>query len=180
MFQYMGLILVPISWLAGIYLVRKWRGTYAMSISKHAASAKGATKLFAIVLGGGSVLFYWWLIQWFTPHLELGTRFVVLLCFTAAAQIIVALVPDSVGWRHHIHQKVAVTMAVCYAPLAYLILTSGKITNFARLIGYLFIAYVIMVVVLFFFVKKSREYYLIFQSLYIAAFQLVILTAAYL
>ena len=180
MFQYIGLILVPISWLAGVYLVRKWRGTYAMSVSKHAASARGASKLFAVVLGGGSGLFYWWLIQWFTPHLELGTVFVVLLSFTATAQIAVALIPDTVGWRHHVHQKTALTMAACYVPLTYLVLASSKVSTSARIIGYACITCTAVAGLLFFCVKKTHNYYLFFQSLYIVAFQVIILSAAYL
>lgn len=179
MFQYLGLILVLISWLAGIYLVRKWRGTYAMSISKHAASAKGASKLFAIVLGGGSVLFYWWLIQWFTPHLKLGTVFVVLLGFTAAAQIVVALIPDTIGWRHHAHQKIAFTMSVLYLPITYMILSSDQVSTAARLISFLCLGYMLIAAIGFFAFKKLRNYYLIFQSLYIVAFQIIILSTAY-
>lgn len=180
MFQYLGLILVPISWLAGVYLVRKWRGTYAMSISKHAASAKGASLLFAVVLGVGSALFYWWLIKWLTPHLGLGAGFLALLSFTAMAQIVVALIPDTVGWRHHVHQKLALTMAAFYAPLTYLILASGNISTLAQIIGYVCVVYMAVAVVLFLCVKKARNYYLIFQSLYIVTFQVIILSAAYL
>jgi hypothetical protein len=179
MFHYLGLILVPISWLGGVYLVRKWRGTYAMSISQHAASAKGASKLFAGVLGGGSVLFYWWLIQWFTPHLKLGEVFVVILIFTATAQIIVALIPDIVGWQQHIHQKVALIMAACYIPLTYLILSSSKVSTSARIIAYVLIICTVLAGLLFICVKKAHNYYLFFQSLYIVAFQVIILSAAY-
>jgi hypothetical protein len=160
-------------------MIRKWRGTYAMSISKHAASAKGASILFAVILGIGSTFFYWWFIQWFTPHLGLGAGFVALLSFTGAAQVVVALIPDTIGWRHHVHQKVALTMAACYAPLTYLILTSNKISTFARVVGYVAIAYAVVAALLFIFVKKAHNYYLIFQSLYIVAFQLVVLSAAY-
>ncbi|HEX7633180.1 MAG TPA: hypothetical protein VF401_02530 [Candidatus Saccharimonadales bacterium] len=179
MFQYLGLILVPISWVAGVYLVRKWRGTYAMSISKHAASAKDASKLFAVILGGGSALFYWWLIEWFTPHLKLGSVFVILLSFTAAAQIVVALIPDTIGWRHHVHQKVALAMAACYVPLTYLILASGNVSTAARVIAYACVASTLIAGLLFLCVKKARNYYLIFQSMYIVAFQVIILSVAY-
>jgi len=179
-FPYLGLILVPISWLAGIYLVRNWHGTYSMSISKHAASAKNASKFFAVVLVGGGVLSYWWLIQWFTPHLGLGTIFVALLSFTAIAQIVVAIIPDVLGWQHHVHQKVAVIMAACYVPLTYLVLASSKVSLSARIIAYVCIAFTIVVGLLFFFVKKARSYYLVFQSLYIVAFQIIILSSAYL
>jgi hypothetical protein len=180
MFQYLGLILVLISWTAGTYLVQKWHDTYAMSISKHAASAKGASRLFAIVLGGGSVLFYWWLIQWFRPHLELGAIFTVLVGLTATAQIIVGIVPDTIGWRHHIHQKAAAIMAVCYAPLTYLILTSTAIDTPTRVIVYVCITCTIAAGLFLFSVKRARDYYLFFQSLYIVAFQVIILSVAYL
>ena len=180
MFHYLGLILVITSWVAGVYMVRKWSGTYAMSISKHAARAKGASTLFLIVLGVGSTLFYWWLIKWLTPHLGLGSVFVALLSFTAVAQILVALVPDTFGWRHQVHQKVALAMAACYLPLTYLIVTSSKVSTYARMISYICLAYMIVAASVFFFTKKARNYYLLFQSLYIVAFQIVILAAAYL
>jgi hypothetical protein len=116
---------------------------------------------------------------WCENGVDLGASFIVLLSLTAVAQILTALVPDTMGWRHHVHQKVALTMAIFYLPLTYMIVTSSKASTPARIIAYTCIAYMAVAASIFCFTKKVRNYYLVFQSLYIVAFQIIILSAAY-
>jgi hypothetical protein len=95
------------------------------------------------------------------------------------AQFIVAIVPDTNGWRHMVHHKIALGMAALYIPLTYLVLSSGRVSGVAKMVSAVCIAYMVVATFLFFFVKWARSYYLIFQSLYIVAFQVIILSAAY-
>lgn len=180
MLEYLGLVLVPISWITIGYIVYKWRGTYAMSISQHAASAKGAYNLLFVTLIAGGLVFYYWLLAWFTPHLELPKTFSYVLSLTMLLQIVAGAIPDSTGWKHRTHQSAAYFMAVLYIPLTYLIVASENISTLAKVVGAVCISYIFFSAYLFFFVKKTRNYYLIFQSLYIFAFQIIILSAAYL
>lgn len=180
MFEYLGLILSLIIWVAISFMLIKWRGTYAMSISQHAASAKGAYNLLFITLIGGGLLFYCWLLFWFAPHLVLPRVFIFILSLTVLLQVIAGIIPDSTDWRHRTHQGAAYFMAVLYIPLAYLIISSGNISTLTTIISTVCISYIFFSAYLFFFVKRARKYYLIFQSLYIISFQIIILSAAYL
>jgi len=158
----------------------KWHGTYTMSISQHAASTKGAYNLLFITLIVGGLLFYSWLLAWFAPYLELPKSFSYVLSLTVLLQIIAGIIPDSTGWKHRTHQSAAYFMAVLYIPLSYFIVTSEKISLTAQIVCAICIGYIFLSAYLFFFVRKARNYYLIFQSLYIVSFQLIILSAAYL
>lgn len=180
MFEYLGLILVPISWITIGYILYRWRGTYNMSISQHAASAKGAYNVLFVTLIAGGLLFYYWLLAWFAPHLLLPKAFSYVLSLTVLLQFIAGAIPDSTDWKHRSHQSAAYFMAILYIPLTYLIVTSNVISTLATIISAVCISYIFFSAYLFFFVKNARKYYLIFQSLYIVSFQIIILSAAYL
>lgn len=64
--------------------------------------------------------------------------------------------------------------------LSWFIVSSQNISRAARLIGDIHLLYMVVATALFFTVKKTRDKYLIFQSLYIIAFQIIILSTAYL
>lgn len=180
MLQYLGLLLVALSWLGGLYLIRTWRGSPTMSISQHAASTKDASKLFAMILVVGGGTSYIWLIAYFVPLLDLPILFTALLTATFILQIIVALVPDSDSWKRIIHRSAAYPMTALYFPLSYLIIRSDPISHIAQLLGGACVVYMLLVSILFFTIKRTRNKYLILQCLYIIAFQLIILSAAYL
>jgi len=151
-----------------------------MSLSLHAASNKTASKLFALVLVVLGLLFYYWLVKWFTPHLDLPNAFVALLTITIICQCIAGLVADTEGWSHKVHYIAAYTMAYLYLPLSALILFADNIAHLAKVLGAICLAWMVVALMLFWFVKRTRPHYLLFQSSYIVAFQLVILFAAYL
>jgi len=71
-------------------------------------------------------------------------------------------------------------MVALYIPLIYLVLSSGRVSGAAKIVSAICVAYMVVATFLFFFIKWARAYYLIFQSLYIVAFQVIILSAAYL
>lgn len=176
----LGFIVTILFWVAGAYLLRTWRGTNKMSISQHAASAKGATLLFTTTLIFLGATFYYWLIAWFVPHLQLGTMFVVTLTVMIVLLCIAAVVPDSQGWKRIVHRLAAYGMALLFIPLTYQILGSSQLSDAARFVGYAGLVYMIFAGLTAIFSKKAWDYYLLFQSLYIVAFQLVILVAAYM
>lgn len=177
--KFFGLCLVLLSWAAGIYMLRKWRGLRSMSISQHAASNPAALRLFASVLIAGGLAFYVWLVRWFAPELNLSALFVVLITATFLTQIVAALIPDTKGWRSSTHRAAAYSGAFLYLPLSYLILTAPNISGPGKIVGLVCFSYMILACFLYLFVKKSHDHYVIFQALYIMAFQVIILSAAY-
>lgn len=177
--KFLGLFLVLLSWVVGAYMLRKWRGSRTMTISQHAASNSNALKLFATILIAGGLAFYVWLVRWFTPTLNLSALFVILVTIALLTQVVAGLIPDSEGLKSKIHRAAAYSGAFLYLPLSALILTASKISTPAQIIGLVCFLYMIIASFSYFFVKKARNHYLIFQTLYIVAFQIVILAAAY-
>jgi hypothetical protein len=180
MFQYLGLILTLISWLAGIYLVTKWRDRTLPTISRHAASSKHASLLFAIVLAGCGLIFYFWLVKWFTPHINPSQPFETLLALAIGCQVITALAPDTQGLSRTVHRWAAYTMAVLYLPLVALIVIASSISSLARFICVPIALYMLVSFVVVALMGRAKNKYLAFQASYIMAFQVAILVAAYL
>ncbi len=180
MFRYLGLVLVMLSWLAGFYLVTKWRDRTLPTISRHAASSKHASLLFAAALIGLGVLFYIWLLGWFCPHLHLGLLFKIVLTLAVTCQIVTALAPDTQGLSRTIHLVAAFTMATLYLPLTALILAAPHLSVLARVLDSVAGLYMLATFILFVILGKAKARYLLFQASYIMVFQTAILVAAYL
>jgi hypothetical protein len=180
MLHYLGLVLVLASWAGGAYMITKWRNKDFLTISKHAASTKESAFFFAGILICLGLVFYYWLLAWFAPHLHLHTDFKVVLSITIACQIITALAPDTKGIVRSIHRIAAYTMAILYLPLSWIVLRSPEMSNIARYLGGLLLAYMVVTFICIVLFKLSRKRYLIFQALYVIAFQLIVLFAAYL
>jgi hypothetical protein len=180
MIEYLGLTVVFLSWIAGGYLLSKWRGSNDMSISQHAATSRQASVLFAVVMSGGGLLFYYWTLKWLVPRLDLGLWFSFLITLAFIGQFVAGLVADVVGHRRRIHRIAAYAMAYLFLPLSVLLINASNISGPARIIGILCLIYMIGSLLLINLVPATRKHYLIYQASYIVAFQLQILSAAYL
>lgn len=179
MFQYLGLILVLISWVLAMTLILKWRDKELVTISKHGAVSKKTKALFASALIGLGATFYYWILTWVVPRLQLGDTFISLLFLTIALVVVTALVPDTPGWRRNVHHIAAFGMAILYLPLVVLIINATT-SEIARLIGLGCLIYMATSFVLVAIIGKAKQHYLIFQILYIVAMQVAILSAAYI
>ncbi len=180
MFQYFGLFLVLTSWLGGFLLIAKWYDTDLPTISRHAASDRSALRLFAVILVLLGLSFYYWLIEWFMPHLELTLIFQIMLTITILCQLIAALVPDTSGRQRTIHRCAAYIMAILYLPLSVLIIMSPQITFLAQMICSFFLVYMFISFFLIAVMGRAKSKYLFFQVSYIVAFQLIIILATYI
>ncbi len=179
MFEYFGLILVVLSWLGGYLLISRFYSKDLRTISKHAASNRTASRLFATILILVGAAFYWWLIKWFVPHLELTFVFQLILTITILCQFIAALAPDVDGWRGVIHRWSAWLMAILYLPLSALIIISPQMTLMLQIICSLLVTYMFIGFILVAIMGKAESKYLPLQASYIVSFQLIILITAY-
>jgi hypothetical protein len=162
-----------------VYLVTKWRDKNLPTISRHAASSRRASLLFAVVLIGCGILFYAWLMAWFVPHLQLGLPFQVVLTLAVACQVVTALAPDTEGLSRKVHRYAAYTMAVLYLPLIAFMITDTHLSGVARIVGSLLGLYMLATFIIVVMLGKAKSRYLLFQALYIMMFQSAILVAAY-
>jgi hypothetical protein len=178
--QFVGLLMVFLSWAAGFYLLKKWRNKELRTISTHASSAKPALWLFASVLIIAGGIFYAWLAFWLAPRLGLGTIFQILVAATFLSQAVTALVPDIPGRQHDIHHVVAYTMATLFLPVAWWTIIAPETSPIARIIGvvggiYMAVSFLFVVIL-----GKYQHQFLKFQISYIVMLQIVVLAAAYL
>jgi hypothetical protein len=169
-----------VSWILVIALLFRRRDHSLHTISRHAVKSIQARIVFAVILIGGGTVVYSWLLLWFRPHLELGMLFKVVLSATFAAQFITALAPDLPGRRRSVHQFAAFGMAGLYIPLALLIITAPRLDVFARFTDVVLLSYMLLTLIVVAILGKAKRRYLIFQTLYIASMQAIILVSAYL
>lgn len=171
--------MIVATWIAGWYLLTRWRDKDFLSISRHAASSPMTMALFAVVLIGCGAVLYWWLAFWLGPKLGLGSLYLGILAAAFVCQVVTAAVPDISGWYRKVHKLAAWTMAWLFLPMAWLVATAPVMDQPARVIcvalaGYMTFGAVMGVA------RKIRARFLFFQASYIVALQLIILTAAYL
>lgn len=172
--------MVAISWLAGRYLLKKWRDKELHSISEHAASHPIAMRLFAGVLISCGAIFYWWLIFWLAPRLGLHSVFQTIAIVTFIFQTITAVIADVPGRKRTVHRLTAYTMAFLFIPLAWLVVFAPATSVFAKVFGILAAAYMTTSFFWGVVLKRSRDKFLTLQVIYIMTLQLVVLVAAYL
>lgn len=173
-------MLALVSWmLAGMFIFR-WRNHEFSTISRHAAQSKKARLFFGLLLIVGGTILYYWLVFWFTPHLQLGLLFKIVLGLTVLAQFVVGLAPDTSGWRRSIHRIAAFGMAILFVPLSLLIITAHHLDYFARFIDLVLLSYMVITFVLVAILGRARRSYLVFQIVYLVAMQAIVLVSAYL
>jgi hypothetical protein len=177
--MHVGPLMILLSWLAGWWLLTKWRNKDFLSISRHAASAPMTMVLFAVVLiGCGSVL-YGWMAFWLAPRLGLGRAFMTVLLVAFICQAVTALLPDIEGWRRVGHKLAAWSMAVLFLPMAILLSTAANLSLTARLICAVLTMYMVVGVSLV-MLRKVKTTFLFFQASYVMALECIVLAATYL
>lgn len=178
--EYVGLLFTVFSWLAGAFLLLKWRGTHEMSISRHAASSRKASLLFATVMCGIGGIFYYWILVWLTPELGLGWEFQALVILAFIGQFIAGLVPDVPGRRRFIHRLGAYGMALLFLPLSLMLTTAPQASQLAQWFGLLCLPWLVFAGIWGVRHWKDRRHYLPIQVAFIVVFQVQILVTAYL
>jgi len=179
MFEHLGLLLVGLSWLGGYFLISRSYDESFPTISRHAASNRAATHLFAVILILVGAAFYYWLIEWFAPHLKLPVAFELILTLTIICQFIAGLAPDVAGWRGVVHRWSAYLMAILYVPLSILIIASPEVTLLVQLLCGALLIYMVIGFIFVAILGKAKARYLPLQISYIVSFQSIILLAAY-
>jgi hypothetical protein len=113
------------------------------------------------------------------PHVGLSFVFGLIFTLAFAAQLIAAWIPAIPGWKSKIHTSVAYFMAFLFIPLAIEII-AASISNVARFIDVLCLVYMVAAWYLLVMLRKARQKYLLYQSLYVIAMQIIILSSAYI
>lgn len=179
MLRHFAVLAVIVFWSASIYMIRRWRGSKAITFSNHAASEKGAYYLFAIAVSLETILYAFFLYGWFIPKYSLPILFSILAALTLIGHLISGLVPETKGWARKIHYNVALGVVWLFIPTTWIIALSEKIPTAGRIAALLAVLTMVILWIILFTVKSSRKNSLIFQSLYIATLPVVLIICTY-
>ncbi|HSX01860.1 MAG TPA: hypothetical protein VLI05_00940 [Candidatus Saccharimonadia bacterium] len=88
--------------------------------------------------------------------------------------------PDRPGWQRRLHQGAAWLMAVLFLPLAAFIVAAPDLVFRVRFVAAAIGLYMLGTFIWGVVLRGGRQHFLAFQVIYIIAFRVLILAAAYL
>lgn len=180
MLKHLGLILILVGWALAIVLIFKWRNKDLRTISSHGASSKRASLLFTAVLIGLGVPFYYWILFWLVPYLQLGLSFKVVITLALIFNIVTAFTTDTGTKSKTIHRTAAFIMFILFIIMSFMIINAPVISSTAQIIGMVMLIYIFVSALVVRFTQFGRRHSLIFESLFIFSVHFIILSAVYL
>jgi hypothetical protein len=177
----LGVISIGLACTAGWFLLRRWPQGRASSISRHAGRQRTSYFLFASTLTLCGLLFSLFMWRWFGPTIGADWPFYVFLGLAIIFQLLTAWLPDNGqgGKISQTHGLVAFSMALMMQLLVACVALAPDVQPISRMTAWLVFTLMAIFWYLFLFVKRSRGHFLIFQTLYIASFYVVIVLASY-
>ncbi len=150
-----------------------------MSFSQHAAAYRHTyfyyIGLFFIVLPMLLLFFD----KWFVPAFNLSSWFSVFIATSAAAQVIVVLIPESGGRKTLYHQVFAAFSAILLIPALITVLLSEMISSATQIICVINLLIMLSTIAVLVHGKGRHEYLMLLQITYFTLFFIAILTATY-
>jgi hypothetical protein len=124
-------------------------------------------------------LFYLFIWYWYVPRFDLGLPFVILTTIGVAGQLVATLFPAGSHKKGLVHEIASYIMGITFIPLSVMI-ALADVSLFAKIVATTAATYMVGSIILRFTWPGSMRHYLYFQTAYIAAFHIVILTSVYL
>jgi hypothetical protein len=179
-FKVFGLLSIFLTWISIGYILFTIEKDLSKSISHHAALKTKNYIIFSVLMSVSLVLMYLFMTQWFIPTFQLPDFFKVTAVLAILLELTATFIPLTTGWKFTVHQLTSYGTALLIPILLVSIALSSAISSeaFCVAIGSVFVAAVL--IYLFFFVKKARDHYLVYQSVFVAAFHAAIVAATLL
>jgi hypothetical protein len=173
---------VLIAAVAFTLILLLWPKGKKASISQHGAAHKVAYWIFASVMIADGLLFALFVWQWFIPNLQLPATFGYLVALGYALQIATAVIPDKADGRvlSRVHARVAFSMAGVMMLLVGWLALAGHVALWPRIFAGLVFVWMGICWLLFVYVKNTRNHFLVYQAIYIVAFYVAFIAAAYI
>ncbi len=178
-FKFLGLLSIIMIWLGLLFTIYRWHGDKSMPFSLHAAQTRVGLVYYFLLFWITMPLFYLFIVHWYVPRFDLGLPFVILTTIGVAGQLGATLVPAGTGTKGIIHEIAAYVMGITLIPLSVMI-ALADVSLFAKIVATMAATYMVGSIILRFTWSGSMRHYLYFQTAYIAAFHIVILTSVYL
>lgn len=180
--KHLGAASIVVAFAALLFIVRRWSlGTHATSISKHAGAQRTSYLLFGSVLTFVGAAFYLFLWRWFGPAIGAAWPYYLILALAGIFQLLTAWLPDDGSGKGlaKAHRLVAFSMAAMMMLLVGCVALAPNVGVIARTLSVLVLTLMVILWYLFSFVKSTHRHFLVYQSVYIVSFYVVILLATY-
>ncbi len=150
------------------------------SISLHAAASKKTFILLAVLSPISMTLFIVFIIKWMAPTFNLSPVFVILSVVADVGYILAAWVPALEGRRGRLHDILAYGASLLLIPTAFILANSPNIATGSRLVNAVSVLTMLVILCVMVWHKPAKTKYLYYQIAYFLAFDISLLTAAYL
>lgn len=178
--KHLLVIAIALCVVAALYSVAQTGKTKHLSISLHAAGKRRTQVVFGGMLFIATNLAAITLFGWLLPSYGVGLVSYIIFGVVITFLAVIALVPHIVGtWREPVHNLAAWGLA-WIIPMAMLLMLTWPLNPWAWRIGACLTAINIVLIVLSIAFKQLRQWFLYFQSVYLALFLSFLLVATYL
>lgn len=147
------------------------------SISHHVARKKTIHRSYALIASASLVCIGLFFSAWLIPTFRISGFFNLLVAAAIGLEFITTWVPMTEGMSYTIHQICSYTVAALLPLILWIMLP--HLNREAQTAVIFAIVSMLLFTFLFIFVKKSRHYYLLFQSTYILLFYTALIFIAY-
>lgn len=169
MYQILGILGICICVAAIASVLAKDRDL-TRSISHHAAREPHVHRLFAVTMTIGMALIAASTLCWFVPHFDMPWIFTSMLILALVLETITTWVPLTQGWKFTVHQTASYTVAALIPILLAIIASTDTVSPFGRIVSLIGTAVILAFIALFFTIQGQRQYYLVYQTTYVAIF----------
>ena len=178
--KHLLVIAIALCVAAASYSVVHAGKTKHLSISLHVAGKRRTQVIFGCMLFIATILAAIVLLGWMLPGYNAGLLSYIVFGIVIIFLVCIALVPHIVGtWREPVHNLAAWGLA-WIIPMAMLLMLTWPLNPWAWRIGACLTAINIALIVLSIAFKQLRQWFLYFQSVYLALFLSFLLVATYL
>ena len=176
--RHLLLLAIIVAFLAIILVVRRLKSDTATTISLNAVKHPVAFLTIAIGVSISLSLVAIYYVSWLRPEYGLNFPSTILFFSIILSFIITSWVPDSSGWKRRLHRGGAYA-AILIMPLFLLSVLTVAVPGVIATITVLALFALLFMLYLFFFVPKARQWFLLFQGLYLTVFFAVLILLTY-
>jgi len=165
---------IIIATIAILLVIRRLKSDTATTISLNASKDPVAFLTVAIGVSSSLILASIYYVTWLQPEYQLTVISSVLFFGIISSFVITSWVPDSSGWKRRLHRAAAYS-AILIMPMFIVSLLTIPIPTLAMAAIIIAVVAQLFMLYLLFFVPKARQWFLLFQGLYLAVFFAVLI-----
>lgn len=180
LYAWLGIASFVLTWVAVFYVLYNNPRELSKSISHHAAKNSRVYFMFATLVSVGLIAMFGFLFMWLVPNLNIIPPLILLFIIALLLEFVTTWVPLTEGKKFHIHNILSYSTALLMPLIVLALILTIQLSAAAFLLACIALVIMLALLLAFFAIPKALEKYLIYQSTYIAAFQLAIIWIPFL